>query len=100
MNLLIAKYLKERGIEDKEKSYEAIQTFFLYFKESMKSDTLPEIRLKGLGSFQIAISRMKEALLILENQNKKGTITQEYYQERKNQLLIYLKANAKYENFD
>lgn len=89
-NKSIIKFAKENGI-DEDVAREAILSFFSYFRNCMKMPTLPDIRLKGLGVFKPAISRLKQTLNSVEARKAKGLISEEVYEKKKNLINDYLK---------
>tara|TARA_R100001460_G_scaffold19735_1_gene40970 strand:- start:11732 stop:12025 length:294 start_codon:yes stop_codon:yes gene_type:complete len=90
----ILKYALENDI-DVDIAYEVINNFFLYFREYLGSETFPDIRIKKLGLFTPAISRIKNNIRNLDNLYKKGGISKDKYKLKKELLVNYLKQYEK-----
>jgi len=90
----ILKYALENDI-DVDIAYEVINNFFLYFREHLGSETFPNIRIKKLGLFTPAISRIKNNIRNLDNLYEKGGISKDKYTFKKELLINYLKKYEK-----
>ena len=86
----ILKYALDNDI-DVDKAYDVINNFFLYFKEHLRSDTFPDIRIKKLGLFTPAISRIKNNINNLDKLYNKGDISKDKYESKRILLTNYLK---------
>lgn len=91
-NKLISKYSKELNF-DENVINEAIISFFTYSRVSMKSSSLPDIRLKGFGVFRPAHSRLKQFLKGVENKYARGLIDHEEYISKKTMIKNYLDSH-------
>ena len=85
----ILKYALDNDI-DVDKAYDVINNFFLYFKENLGSETFPDIRIKKLGLFTPAISRIKNNIRNLDKLYDKGGISKEKYDYKTELLTNYL----------
>lgn len=90
----ILKYALENDI-DVDTAYDVINNFFLYFREHLGSETFPDIRIKKLGLFTPAISRIKNNIRNLDKLYEKGGISKDKYKFKKELLINYLKEYEK-----
>jgi hypothetical protein len=90
----ILKYALENDI-DVDTAYDVINNFFLYFREHLGSETFPDIRIKRLGLFTPAISRIKNNIRNLDRLYEKGGISKDKYKCKKELLINYLKEYEK-----
>lgn len=85
----ILKYALDNDI-DVDSAYDVINNFFIYFKDSLSSETFPNIRVKKLGLFTPAISRIRNNINNLNKLYQRGGISKESYEYKKRLLTNYL----------
>jgi len=86
----ILKYALDNDINE-EDAYDVINNFFNYFKENLGGEEMLNIRLKKIGLFTPAISRIRNNIRNLDNLFKKGGISEKSYNYKKDLLTNYLK---------
>ena len=74
----ILKYALDNDINP-EDAYDVINNFFNYFKDNLGGDEMFDIRLKKIGLFTPAISRVRNNIRNLDNLYAKGGIPEKIY---------------------
>ena len=88
-NSLVEKFAKSSGI-DEDIANQVVISFFNYVKSCIKSKSLPDIRLKGLGMFTINPARLKFLSKDLDKKFGSGIIGEETYKKKKEMIDNYL----------
>lgn len=86
----ILKYALDNDINQQD-AYDVINNFFNYFKDNLGGEEMFDIRLKKIGLFTPAISRVRNNIRNLDNLYKKGGISKNVYDYKKGLLTNYLK---------
>lgn len=94
-NPLIKKYyeqVKDKYDISEDQFFEIIFTAFKYFRSRMNSEEIPDIRIKGFGSFQVFSTPVKYELKRLAKLVKEGKAN-EFHENRIKILNEYVEKN-------
>lgn len=73
---------------------DVINNTFKYFRKRMGEEDIPNIRIKGFGSFQIFAAPILKEINLLENRIKNNTTKQlQYTKDKLNKLKKYVEEN-------